>query len=215
MWEKGLHQGAVHLVKWGQKYFHYHVDLNKHGGRSRRAHPPTPIFRPNWGPKGQKIYYWEIPPTSPQNLDDCSLPPPPYLMVWICNWNRTGCDHDCETNTAAFTQKRHSGSKAWEEGMCVIRSYCKWFLTKILILPCIFEKMHKTDWTENLAVYWTWPLIHPPPSGSTANILVALLPLSFMLAATPETRPPPPQHTITTSGFGISSNISTPALAIE
>ena len=56
---------------------------------------------------------------------------------------------------------------------------------------------------------------HPPPSGSTANILVALLPLSFMLAATPETRPPPPQHTITTSGFGISSNISTPALAIE
>lgn len=117
-----------------------------------------------------------------------------------------------KTNTAAFTQERHSGSKAWEEGMCVIRSYCKWFLTKFLILPCIFEKMHKTDWAENLAVYRTWPLIHPPPSGSTANILVALLPLSFMLAATPDTRPPPPQHTITTSGFGISSNISTPAL---
>ena len=26
---------------------------------------------------------------------------------------------------AAFTQKRHSGSKTWEEGRCIIRSYCK------------------------------------------------------------------------------------------
>ena len=27
---------------------------------------------------------------------------------------------------AAFTQKRHSGTKTWEEGMCIIRSYnCK------------------------------------------------------------------------------------------
>ena len=25
----------------------------------------------------------------------------------------------------AFTQKRHSGTKTWEEGMCIIRSYCK------------------------------------------------------------------------------------------
>ena len=181
--------------------------------------PLHPIFRPNWGPnwgpKGQKIYYWDLPPTSPQNLDDCPLPPSLIWRSGSATETGQGVTMTVKTNTAEFTQKRHSGSKTWEEGMCVIRSYCKWFLTKILILPCIFEKMHKTDWTENLAVYRTWPLIHPPPSGSTANILVALLPLSFMLAATPETRPPPPQHTITTSGFGISSNISTPALAIE
>ena len=115
---------------------------------------------------------------------------------------------------AAFTQKRHSGSKTWEEGMCIIRSYCKLVIPgQDFNSPLHFrKKLHKTDRTENLAVYRTWPLIHPPPSGSTANILVALLPLSFMLAAIPETRPPPPQHTITISGFGISSNISTPAL---
>ena len=51
-----------------------------------------------------------------------------------------------------------------------------------------------------------------PPSGSTPNILVDSAPLSFMPAATPESRPPPPQQTITTSGLGISSNISTPTL---
>ena len=178
--------------------------------------PLHPIFRPNWGPKGQKIYYWDLPP--PHLRIWMTAPSSPPSLIWRSGSTTEtgqGVTTTVKTNTAEFTQKRHSGSKTWEEGMCVIRSYCKWFLTKILILPCIFEKMHKTDWTENLAVYRTWPLIHPPPSGSTANILVALLPLSFMLAATPETRPPPPQHTITTSGFGISSNISTPALAIE
>lgn len=51
-----------------------------------------------------------------------------------------------------------------------------------------------------------------PPSGSTPNILVVLSPRSLMAAATPESKPPPPQHTITTSGSGISSNISRPAL---
>ena len=53
---------------------------------------------------------------------------------------------------------------------------------------------------------------YSPPSGSTPNILVVLFPLSLMAAATPESSPPPPQHTITTSGSGISSNISRPAL---
>ena len=177
--------------------------------------PPPPFLDQTEAQRAKKYIIEKSPPPHLRIWMTAPSPPPPYLKVWICNWNRTGCDHDCETNTAAFTQKRHSGSKAWEEGMCVIRSYCKWFLTKFLILCCIFEKMHKTDWAENWAVYRARPLIHPPPSGSTANILVALLPLSFMLAATPETRPPPPQHTITTSGFGISSNISTPALAIE
>ena len=176
---------------------------------------PPPFLDQTEAQRAKKYIIEKSPPPPLRIWMTAPPPPPPYLKVWICNWNRTGCDHDCETNTAAFTQKRHSGSKVWEEGMCVIRSYCKWFLTKFLILPCIFEKMHKTDWAENWAVYRARPLIHPPPSGSTANILVALLPLSFMLAATPETRPPPPQHTITTSGFGISSNISTPALAIE
>ena len=179
--------------------------------------PHPPIFRPNWGPRSQKIYYWDLPPhlTSESGWLPPSPPPPLIWRSGSTTETGQGVTMTVKTNTAAFTQKRHSGSKAWEEGMCVIRSYCKWFLTKFLILPCIFEKMHKTDWAENWAVYRARPLIHPPPSGSTANILVALLPLSFMLAATPETRPPPPQHTITTSGFGISSNISTPALAIE
>ena len=192
------------------------MDLNKKQWQIQERPPCTPFLDQTEAQRAKKY----IIETSPHLTSESGWlpPPPPPSLIWRSGSTTEtgqGVTTTVKTNTAEFTQKRHSGSKTWEEGMCVIRSYCKWFLTKILILPCIFEKMHKTDWTENLAVYRTWPLIHPPPSGSTANILVALLPLSFMLAATPETRPPPPQHTITTSGFGISSNISTPALAIE
>ena len=31
------------------------------------------IFRPNWGPKGRKKFFWRLGPP----------PPPPYLRVWV------------------------------------------------------------------------------------------------------------------------------------
>ena len=47
-------------------------------GESPRGPAPTPlIFRPNWGPKGRKKFFWERSP-----------PPPPYLKVWICHCDR-------------------------------------------------------------------------------------------------------------------------------
>ena len=37
---------------------------------------PSPLsFRPNWGPKARKNFFWRLPPT-----------PPPNLKVWIYHW---------------------------------------------------------------------------------------------------------------------------------
>ena len=47
-------------------------------GESPRGPAPTLlIFRSNWGPKGRKKIFW-----------DRSPPPPPYLKVWICHFDR-------------------------------------------------------------------------------------------------------------------------------
>ena len=43
-------------------------------GRGRGAAPPPLIFRPKWGPKGQK-HFFETSPSPP--------PPPSYLRVWM------------------------------------------------------------------------------------------------------------------------------------
>ena len=40
------------------------------GGTQGARHPPTPIFRPNWGLKGSKMFVWRS-------------PPPHYLRIWI------------------------------------------------------------------------------------------------------------------------------------
>ena len=50
------------------------------------------------------------------------------------------------------------------------------------------------------------------PIGSTAYILQSVSPESLIAAAIPDTKPPPPQHTNTISGFTPSSNISKAAL---
>ena len=43
--------------------------------------PPLLIFRPNWGPKGWKKFFWRLPPPPlSKGLDDRA---PPYLKVWI------------------------------------------------------------------------------------------------------------------------------------
>ena len=49
------------------------------GGAQGAWPPPTPIFRPNWGPKGWKNWGGEIaPPPSLSDVDYCfSHPPPP------------------------------------------------------------------------------------------------------------------------------------------
>ena len=39
--------------------------------------PPPLFFKPNWGPKGIRV--WMPPPPPPP-------PPPPYLKVWIRHW---------------------------------------------------------------------------------------------------------------------------------
>ena len=39
--------------------YHYYYSAGSRGG-ARGAHPP--IFRPNWGPKGRKNFFWRPPP---------------------------------------------------------------------------------------------------------------------------------------------------------
>ena len=41
-----------------------------------RGLPPTFIFRPNWGPKGRKKFFWDPRPTPPPS------PPPPPSLTW-------------------------------------------------------------------------------------------------------------------------------------
>ena len=57
--------------------------------------PPLLIFRPNWGPKGQKIFVFDTAPPFSKGLDDNS--PPPFLTIWIWHWlNRKS--NSCSTS---------------------------------------------------------------------------------------------------------------------
>ena len=54
-------------------------------GRAQGVHPPRPplTFRPKWGPKGRKIFFFELPPPpTPLNLRVWMTAPPPRPSVW-------------------------------------------------------------------------------------------------------------------------------------
>ena len=46
-------------------------------GRGPEGPGPPLIFRPNWGPKGQKTIFFRPPPILSQGVDDRPPPPPP------------------------------------------------------------------------------------------------------------------------------------------
>ena len=48
--------------------------------------PPPLNFRPYWGPKGQKIFFWD---RTPLYLGVSTTGPPPYLKVWISTVQRS------------------------------------------------------------------------------------------------------------------------------
>ena len=55
------------------------------GGAQGPWHPPTPIFRPNWGLKGSKMFVWRSPPPSlSKDLDYWPPPPLPPLPLSQC-----------------------------------------------------------------------------------------------------------------------------------
>ena len=59
----------------------WYLSLADSGEGHRGTLPPPPlIFRPNWGPKGEKNYFSRPVPPLSQGLDDRA---PPYLRVWM------------------------------------------------------------------------------------------------------------------------------------
>ena len=70
----------VYCLAWYQfKWLHIPVADPGEGPRGPAPHPL--IFRPNWGPKGRKSFFWDwallFSPPPPTH------PPPPNLKVWI------------------------------------------------------------------------------------------------------------------------------------
>ena len=70
--------------------------------------PPAPlIFRPNWGPKGRKRFFFETAPSpTPLYLRVWMTTSPAYLKVWIRHWphrrisrrwNQSGIDEPCDS----------------------------------------------------------------------------------------------------------------------
>ena len=56
------------------------------GGARGPCPPPPLIFRPFWGPKGRKIFFWD---RTPLYLGVWTTGPPPYLKVWISTFQRS------------------------------------------------------------------------------------------------------------------------------
>ena len=83
---KGLCQAICYLFKKVKLVF-LSIEFHKHSvadpGGGRGARPPL-IFRPNWGPKGRKIFFDTAP--LPRYLRVWMTAPPPYLKVWIRHW---------------------------------------------------------------------------------------------------------------------------------
>ena len=83
------------------RHFHERKTFNiQHSGGSRGGTrggpPPAPIFRPNWGPKGQKTFFLETAPPLSQGLDPViqhhSPGPDPYkLTMWEIGRLRNIC----------------------------------------------------------------------------------------------------------------------------
>ena len=59
-WPDIVHWLAIQAIQCGFEQTQWQI----------QERPPTPIFRPNRGPKGQKIYLWDLPST-------------PHLRVWM------------------------------------------------------------------------------------------------------------------------------------
>ena len=56
-------------------------DRSRGGARGARPSPPPLIFRPNWGPKGRKNFFWRPSPPLSQNLN-YHPPPTPLPLIW-------------------------------------------------------------------------------------------------------------------------------------
>ena len=74
-------------------YYHHPVADPGKGPRG----PAPPIFRPNWGQKGRKIFFLETAP--PPLISGSGWPPPPlpHLKVWICQCHQHYHCHDRPT----------------------------------------------------------------------------------------------------------------------
>ena len=74
--------------KRGPQYNHeWNLRLNISGGSrggARGSRAPL-IFRPKWGPKGRKTFFF-LDRASPYFRVWMTAPPPPYLKVWIRHW---------------------------------------------------------------------------------------------------------------------------------
>ena len=83
---------AQYLVQW--VIFPFFIGANWASGTfsqfavadpGERTGEAPPIFRPNWGPKGQKKFFCRWVPPLPY-LRVWMTAPPPYLKVWIRQW---------------------------------------------------------------------------------------------------------------------------------
>ena len=90
------------------------------------GHPSSLIFRPNWGPKGWKVFFWRPPPI----ISGSGWPPPPLL------W-RSGSATAYVNSSLHFVMKCMKSwlaQDSWDKGLTLTLDIIKWGL-KFLLLP--------------------------------------------------------------------------------
>ena len=87
-------EGALACVQTSPISFVARVQ-QRTSARRQRGLRPRLIFRPNWGPEGQKNVFGDRPPPPlSRGLDDRSPPPTPHLKVWIGHLYWVICENE-------------------------------------------------------------------------------------------------------------------------
>ena len=136
-------------------------------GEGPRGPAPSPIFRPNWGQKGQKIFFWRLPPL----ISGCGwpLPPLPHLKVWICQCHQHYHYHDRPTIDLVTNvhDKPWSSPISWDSLLLSwsfhLPSFQAWFLSsKLFFLSLVPLKCTNflvfplaDDWVEMIWFLWS------------------------------------------------------------